>query len=345
MLVISGSDGEGGGQIVRSSLALSVVTGRPITIKNIRAGRSQPGLRPQHVAAVQAAAQISRAALDGAEVGSDVLQFLPKPATGGDYRFAVGTAGSATLVLQTVLPALLMADAPSRLILEGGTHNPWAPPFDFLEKSFLPVVNRMGPEVSATLDRPGFYPAGGGRFTVEIRPSERLQGIELLERAAPPSPCVRVIVADLPGHIAQRECEVIQSYSKWPEDSFVIEESTEGFGPGNVVLIELNCGNVTEVITGFGKKGVMAERIATDAWLAADQYLRSGVPVGEYLADQLLLPLGISAHTGGGGGTFRTTSLSRHATTHIRVLKKFLDIDVDVNGHDGNVFEINIRSK
>src|SRR5262245_57066518 len=172
ILTIDGSHGEGGGQILRSSLALSMVTGTPFRIENIRAKRKKPGLMRQHLTAVNAARQVSSAGVDGAAIGSTELVFHPGTVRPGDYQFAVGTAGSTTLVLQTVLPALLCAGGSSRLSFEGGTHNPFAPPFDFLERAFLPLMNRMGPKVAATLERPGFYPAGGGRFTVTIEASK-----------------------------------------------------------------------------------------------------------------------------------------------------------------------------
>ena len=171
MLTINGSQGEGGGQILRTALAMSLVTGKPFRIVRIRAGRKKPGLLRQHLTAVQAAAQIGQATVEGAAIGSQELTFTPGEIRPGEYRFAVGTAGSATLVLQAVLPALLTAPGLSVLTLEGGTHNPFAPPFDFLHRSYLPLVNRMGPTVEARLERPGFYPAGGGKFVVTVEPA------------------------------------------------------------------------------------------------------------------------------------------------------------------------------
>src|SRR6516225_361743 len=173
-LGIDGSQGEGGGQVLRSSLALALVTGKPVTVDRIRAGREKPGLMRQHLTAVNAAVEICGGHATGAALGSRSITFEPQPVRPGEYRFDVGSAGSATLVLQTVLPALLIAEGPTTLILEGGTHNAWAPPFDFLEKAFVPLVNRMGPHVEVELDRHGFYPAGGGRFRVHIQPARML---------------------------------------------------------------------------------------------------------------------------------------------------------------------------
>jgi RNA 3'-terminal phosphate cyclase (ATP) len=179
---IDGSAGEGGGQILRSALALALATGRPFEITNIRAGRKKPGLLRQHLTAVTAAAAVSGTQAPGARLGAGELRFTPGAIAPGEYRFAVGTAGSTTLVLQTVLPPLLVARGPSTLILEGGTHNPYAPPFDFLAKAFLPLVARMGPRVEAVLERPGFYPAGGGCIRVRVEPAPRLERLDLLER-------------------------------------------------------------------------------------------------------------------------------------------------------------------
>jgi RNA 3'-terminal phosphate cyclase (ATP) len=178
-ITIDGATGEGGGQILRSTLALSLVTGRPFRIENIRAGRAKPGLLRQHLTAVQAATQVSQARVTGADLGSRTLSFEPSQVRGGDYRLAVGTAGSATLVFQTVLPALLRAREATRLTLEGGTHNPLAPPFDFLAKTFLPIVRRMGASVDVRLDAYGFYPAGGGSFTATIELCARLCPVTL----------------------------------------------------------------------------------------------------------------------------------------------------------------------
>ena len=331
MLFIDGSFGEGGGQIVRSALALALVTGRPCTIENIRAGRKKPGLMRQHLTAVAAAAEISGAELAGAALGSTRLVFRPGPLRPGNYSFDVGTAGSTTLVLQTILPALLVARGQSRLTLAGGTHNPFAPPFDFLVRAYLPLVNRLGPSVEAILDRPGFYPAGGGQLKVAIRPAERLGRLELTERGPIIARRVRALVANLPRHIAERECRTVAELSGWDGACFAVEEIKGSRGPGNVLLVELESADVTEVFTAFGQIGVQAEQVAAQAWQAAQRWLAAGVPVGQCLADQLLLPLGISAERGGGNSVYRTLALSPHATTQIEVLRQFMDLPIEVD--------------
>lgn len=341
MIHIDGSQGEGGGQILRSSLALAMVTGCGLTMDRVRARREKPGLMRQHLTAVRAAKEICGATVTGDAIGSSVLTFIPGPVLPRDYTFSVGTAGSATLVLQTVLPPLLIASGPSRLVLEGGTHNPWAPPFDFLQRAFLPLVNRMGPRVTATLERYGFYPAGGGRFVVEIKPansdrtdetSSRLAGFDLLERGEIVQRRGQVLLSNLPPHIAERELEEIARLTGW-DASCLTREAVPAQGPGNAVLLELQSEHVTEVFVGFGEHGVQSEHVAKRAIEAMRQYLTANVPVGPHLADQLLLPLGISVwqsrdEVAPARCSFRTLPLTNHARTQIETLRAFLGVSV-----------------
>ena len=335
MLTIDGSQGEGGGQVLRSSLALSLVTGRPFVIEKIRAARKKPGLMRQHLTAVAAAAEVGGAEVEGVTLGSRHLVFRPGAGRAGDYTFRVGTAGSTTLVLQTVLPALLVAEGESNVTLEGGTHNPMAPPLDFLKKAYLPLVNRLGPTVEARLVRPGFYPAGGGEFTVHVQSARQLGRLELIERGQIAARRVQALVANLPRHIAERECRTIAHETGWDADCFAVKEIKDARGPGNVVMIELEAEHVTEVFTAFGRLGVRAEDVAREAFCQAEEYMAAGVPVGRYLADQLMLPLGIGAYLGSGGGVFRTMGLSLHSTTHLEILRRFLGIGIHVEREDG----------
>jgi RNA 3'-terminal phosphate cyclase (ATP) len=328
MISIDGSQGEGGGQIVRSSLALSLVIGQPVTLTNIRAGRRRPGLMRQHLTAVRAAAEISHAEVRGATIGSSQLTFQPGDVHGGTNHFRIDSAGSTTLVLQTVLPALMLAEGVSTLTLEGGTHNAWAPPYDYLARVFLPLLARLGPKVEPRFERHGFYPAGGGRFSVTIQPAGKLGWLELMERGEIQSRHVRAIVAHLPQHIADRECRTIQRLSGWQPSCFRVEQADSSPGPGNVVMIEITAQHVRELFTAFGQKGVRAEQVAEQAYREAQRYLAAQVPVGEHLADQLLLPLGIGAWQGQGGGEYRTGPLSQHSLTHIQVLKQLLDVRI-----------------
>jgi len=323
VITIDGSKGEGGGQILRSSLALSMVTGRPFRIENIRAGRAKPGLLRQHLTSVKAAAEVCDAQVEGDELRSTALTFQPGEVRSGEYEFSIGTAGSTTLVLQTVLLPLVSAGAPSRITLEGGTHNPFAPPFDFLATAYLPLLNRMGPKVTAALERPGFYPAGGGRIVVDIDPSRCLTGFDLLERGALKDRRACVQLANLPGHIAERELKVLRKKLSWPERQLEFRAVSNSIGPGNIVTIELEYEHVTEVFTGFGEVKRPAEAVATQAVQLCQRYLKQTAPVGEYLTDQLMLPLAIA-----GSGSFASTGLSRHAETHLALIREFLSVPV-----------------
>jgi RNA 3'-terminal phosphate cyclase (ATP) len=335
MITIDGSIGEGGGQIIRTSLALSLITGKPFTVGNIRAGRSKPGLLRQHLTAVNAAAEIGQADVRGSEIGSKELIFSPGKIKAGIYRFSVGTAGSATLVLQTILPALVVADGPSEIVLEGGTHNPYAPPYDFLDRAFLPWLRKMGPTVSCTLERPGYYPAGGGRFNVCIQPAEQLTSLEIMERGQLRQHYARAIVCQLPENIARRELQTVQKMLNWDVSALETIVSKESPGPGNVLILEMAFEHITEIFTGFGERGVSAEEVARKACQETRDYVASGAPVGRHLADQLLLPLVMA-----GKGRFLTMPPSRHTTTNMEVIRKFIDIDISCTPYDEQIWQV-----
>ena len=324
MRVIDGS--VGGGQILRSSLALSIVTGEPFRIDAIRAGRKRPGLMRQHLTAVRAAAAVGVAQVTGDELGSTSVTFRPNGVCAGQHEFHIATAGSAGLVLQTVLPALLTAEKPSHIVLRGGTHNQWAPPFDFLERTFLPLIGRMGPTCSARLTRHGFYPAGGGRFTVDVTPAPRLKRLEVLERGNVLSTTGRVLVSRIPPGAATREVAALAELTDWGPDAFCIEELSQRQGPGNVILLEVESDALTAVFAAFGQRGVRAERVAELAERQALAYIAEGVPVGRHLADQLLLPMAIGA-----GGSFRTLHpVDDHVTTNATLLREWLGVTIEI---------------
>lgn len=320
MITIDGSEGEGGGQIVRNALALALVTGQPFRITNIRGGREKPGLMRQHLTAVEAACAIGGAECEGAGVGASEICFRPGRVVPGDYRFAVGTAGSTSLVLQTVLMPLLLADAPSRLVLEGGTHNMMAPPFDFIARCFLPIINRMGPRVEARLIRHGFFPRGGGRVEIDITPAS-LTPIDCVERGALQRVSAEALFAGLPFDIADREIKTARQFlPRWPDEAFAVRQLPAEMGPGNALMLEAEYAHVTEIVTGFGKIGVSAESLAKTAAHRMAGYLESPAFAGPYLADQLLLPFALA-----GGGRFTTVKPSQHARTAADVIALFLD--------------------
>ncbi len=335
MIELDGAAGEGGGQILRSALSLAMVTGQAFRIENIRGRRRRPGLMRQHLTAVAAAEAVSKAQVEGAALGSSTLVFDPGPVEGGDHAFAVGTAGSATLVAQTVLPALILADRRSVLTFEGGTHNPFSPPFEFLDRAFLPLLRRMGADVEATLYRPGFYPAGGGKFALRVAPAKTLAPLDLMSRGELRARSAEAVVANLNVGIAARELNVIEAELGWPRECLSVREERDNPGPGNVLIATLAFEHVTEVFTGFGKLGVSAEGVANGTVQAIRRYLKRDAAVGPHLADQLLLPLALA-----GGGRFTTIAPSAHTRTNIAVIERFLPVTIAMEEVGGGVWMI-----
>jgi RNA 3'-terminal phosphate cyclase (ATP) len=323
MIEIDGSIGEGGGQILRTSLSLALVTGRTVRIRHIRAGRQKPGLQRQHLVCVEAAREIGDAEVDGAALGSQELTFVPRALRAGAYRFKIGTAGSTTLVLQTVLPALLRAEGSSEVTIEGGTHNPLAPPFDFLARSFVPLLTKMGANVEVALRRAGFFPAGGGALCAAIEPSA-LAPLHLEPATDRRVVAAHAFVANLPLSIAERELAVVKSRLAIDPVACRVEATRAAASAGNCVSIDVDAGTHTEVFTALGERGKSAERVANEAVDAARAYLASSASVSEFLADQLLLPIALA-----GGGSFWTAEPTSHATTNAAVIARFLPVKID----------------
>lgn len=328
MIELDGSQGEGGGQILRTALTLSMVTQTPFQITNIRAKRRKPGLLRQHLTAVQAATTICDANVTGAHPGSLSLTFTPGAINAGEYEFSIGTAGSCTLVMQTVLPALWQARGESRVLLRGGTHNPMAPPFHFLERAFLPIVAKMGVEMQCELTRYGFYPAGGGEIALQVTPCRMLTPLSLTGRGQRVDAFAESVVAGVPAHVAQRELQAIGESLNWPEAKLFIRQLASDMGPGNVLMATIKHEHVTEVFCGFGEKGVSAESVAKGVIGQIKNYLKQTAPVGEFLTDQLLLPLALA-----GKGELLATTISSHTKTNMAVIEKFLPVTFEVAQH------------
>ena len=331
---IDGSHGEGGGQILRTSLALAIITGRKLRMKRIRAGRKRPGLQPQHLACVKAAARLcnGKASAPGGkdlEPGMQELELIPGTDLASVIEIDIGTAGSTTLLIQTVLVPAIASGKGLELIVTGGTHNPMAPPFEFLDRVFAPHLRAMGADMTLRLEQHGFLPKGGGRIVVEIRPS-KLAPIEILTAGEIVARRVTAIVAGLPRHIAEREIACAQERLKDP--TCEIREFGKA-GPHNLFMAEVELASgVRELATAHGKKGYPAEDVADDALDALEDFLEAAVPVGEHLADQLLLPLAVA-----GGGRFRCDDLSLHASTNIETIHAFLDVPIRTEKHPGGV--------
>lgn len=344
IIQLDGSTGEGGGQILRSALSLSACTGQPFEIINIRAKRPKPGLMRQHLACVQAAQRICHAQVQGADLGSQSLRFEPGPVTAGTFEFSIAGAGSCMLVLQTVLPPLMLADAPSRVVLRGGTHNPMAPPFTMIERSFAPLLHRMGVGLGLDLRRCGFFPAGGGEVWADIAPTQDLQVFDLLERGTLQQAWAECLAPALPGHVAERELATVQTSLGWSAAQIRKSPQRANEGPGNALVLTLQYQHVTEVVTSFGEKTVSAEQVAKKAVGQVRRYQKSEAPVGEHLADQLMLPMalavvaqqrklvragapaGAQTETGTVRARYACTEVSEHSRTNLAVIERFLPV-------------------
>ncbi len=356
---VDGSMGEGGGQILRTSLALACITGRNLHIENIRTARRKPGLAKQHLICVRAASEICGGQCKGAAIGSQVLDFQPGPIRSGDFSFDIGSAGSATLVIQTILPALFLADKPSTVTVTGGTHNPWAPPFDFLAETFLPAIKTAGFDADCKLIRHGFFPAGGGKIALDIRPRQQKpnQAIDFCEPEENIQIHARIYTAKLPAHIAQRQKKLLlQSKLKFHNIEHI--EVKDSNGPGNCVMIRLvtasggslkacpeqsrraedfgDGGSRTTVFTAFGQKGKPSEKVIGEVVKLVGNFLSVGAAIDRFLADQFLIYMAISK-----SGSFTTNDLTTHLTTNIETIKKFLPVDFKTE-HEERIYRISV---
>jgi RNA 3'-terminal phosphate cyclase (ATP) len=320
-------------------LTLAAIAGKRLHIDRIRANRPKPGLAKQHLTCVEAVCEICRGKCKGAEVGSTALDFEPGEIRAGNYRFDIGSAGSASLVIQTVMPVLFCADLPSTVAVRGGTHNAWAPPFDFIKESFLPAIVAMGFKADCRMTRYGFFPAGGGEIVFEIWPKQEETGvgIELCELIANPKISARVYTSKLPIHIAEKQRKLLLS-SGLNFETIEHIEVADSISAGNCVVIRLIGANRTTVFTGFGSRGKPSEKVINEVVSEARDFHNSGAGIDHYLADQLLIYMAMRK-----AGRFTTNELSSHLTTNIEVIKKFLPVDFAVTKR-GLVFEVCCRA-
>ncbi len=319
MIDLDGSLGEGGGQILRTALTLSIATGRPFRLKRLRAGRRRPGLMRQHLMCVEAATAISGARTEGAVGGSQELVFHPGPLRPGDYAFRIATAGSTTLVFQTIAPVLLRGGQSFTLEFEGGTHNSMAPSLDFLSQTYLPCLHRMGVTSELTVQRRGYYPAGGGLWRIRLTPPTHFIPLDLLHRGPLGPVSARILLARMAPGLAERERALLSEGLKLDANQITVEEDRESVGPGNVAIITLPCTPISETVTLYAGYGAHTEEASHSAVSEAQAFMANDVPVGWHLADQLPVILLLGA-----GGSFRTGPLSSHSETNFTVIESFL---------------------
>lgn len=324
IVVVDGSQGEGGGQIFRSTLTLSMCLGKPVRIKNIRSGRRKPGLLRQHLTCLRAAQTICDAMVEGDELGAGEITFVPGKVCSGHYRFSVGSAGSTTLVFQTIMLPLLLAEELSEVLLEGGTHNGMAPSYEFIQRCFLPVMKKMGCALEVSLGQYGFYPAGGGSWRVVITPASSIKELVLIERGSVVDQSALAISARIPAHVTDRELDHVHKNCFWPRESLT-KQMVSSVGPGNLISLSLVMENITEVFDAVGERNVSAERVAGRAVRDMKRYLSSDAVVGEHLADQIVLPMAL-----GTGGKFRTLKPSQHLLTNIDVIRQLTGASISL---------------
>ncbi|MBV7435601.1 RNA 3'-terminal phosphate cyclase [Cardiobacteriaceae bacterium TAE3-ERU3] len=318
-LILDGRHGEGGGQILRTALALSVITGTPFTLNHIRAGRAKPGLMRQHLACVRAAQTISDADVIGGELDSQTLHFHPHALRGGDYVFDIGSAGSTTLVLQTILPALLCAEDASSVNIKGGTHNPFAPTADFLIDAFAPAIADMGLHVDLDCSQAGFYPLGGGTLTAHIKPRSATKiPFDRRERGNLRNVRICVGALNLERKIAERIIKSASKHLNHIEATYDIVHF-KGIGQGIVASATVESEHHREAFTVLGDPKVRAENVGKRLAGQVKRYLQQNACVDEYLTDQLLLPLALT-----GGGQFSSRFISEHTRTQINTISQFL---------------------
>lgn len=344
-LDINGSIGEGGGQVLRSSLALSILTGIPIHLTSIRSGRAKPGLQPQHLKAVEAAAAISSGQVQGAAVNSREIFFTPGGIHGGRYHFDIGTAGSSSLVLHTIyLPLALAAPSgasnPSRITITGGTHVPFSPCFHYLEQMWLPTLQTCGLWIRAEMDRAGFYPQGGGIVQVHIRPQAALQPLLRLERGG----LLRIrgitAVANLDEAVAKRQKhQALRRLEPICQDTKIETVILPSIGKGTMLLLQAEFEQAACCYFGLGALGKRAETVADEAVDALQRFLSSGAAVDEYLADQILLPLTFAA----GESRFQTARVTLHLITNAAIINTFFPGSVQILGEEGLPGEVLVQ--
>lgn len=336
MIQIDGSYGEGGGQILRTALALSCITGKGFEIHDVRRGRRNPGLQPQHLTGVRAAQIISKAEVTGAELGSQMLTFSPKEVTGGEYYFDVsetrGSAGSVTLVLQAILPPLVMAKKPSKVTVKGGTHVEWSPPFHYMREVLLPLLSRTRIKADMEVEKWGWYPMGGGRVSLTVEPVKILLPLNITKRGRLLGLSGISAVSNLPVSIAERQ----RDHGNWLLKSIGLSANMEttvapSIGKGTFFFILAEFENIRVGFSALGERGKRAEAVAEEAFTQFLEFFNSEGALDPHLADQSIPYLALAKAP----STFTTSRVTRHLLTNAWVTEKFLPVKIEVSGAEG----------
>jgi RNA 3'-phosphate cyclase len=341
---IDGSYGEGGGQILRTALALSAVLRKPFIIHHIRSKRRNPGLQAQHLEAVEALARITKAQTEGVKFGSQKVTFIPQEILPGEYRFEVKTAGSITLLLQAVILPLCLAHGPSRLTLIGGTHVPWSPPFHYFSEVLLPTLEAMGISIGAIIKKYGWYPRGGGEIQLEIKPVHELRPISLVNRGLLKKMRGLSVVSSLPRHVADRQkgqaLRRIEEELNMEVEIDVLYDAPS-IGSGSFLFLRVEYERAIAGFSSLGARGKPAEEVANEAVEALKKYLNSEGCIDPYLSDQLIPFMALAK----GNPSFTTTQITEHLLTNLWVVENFLKVKILKKGERGEEGRVEFTNK
>jgi len=344
LIEIDGSYGEGGGQILRTSLALSAILRKPFTIHHIRSKRKNPGLQAQHLEAVAALARISEAETEGVMFGSQKITFLPKKLLAGDYQFEVRTAGSVTLLLQAIFLPLCLAQGTSRLTLVGGTHVPWSPPFHYFSQVLLPMLKSMGVSADPMIEKWGFYPKGGGEIRLKINPVHELKPISLIDRGSLKKIRGLSAVSNLPRHVADRQKERVLKRIQRElkiDPEITIQYDAPSNGQGSFLFLSAEYEKTVAGFSSLGARGKPAEKVADEAVDDLKDYIESEGCIDSHLADQLIPSMALAK----GNPSFTTTRITEHLLTNLWVVKHFLEVKVQRSGEIGESGRVEFLNK
>ena len=345
LIEIDGSYGEGGGQILRTSLALSALLKKPTTIHHIRARRKNPGLAPQHLTGLEALARITGAKVQGAQIGSQAVTFVPEKVKPGDYHFQVGdgrrsTAGSVTLLLQTLLPPLSLSQENSQLTAVGGTHVSWSPPFHYLTEVFFPILNVMGLTVEGILKRWGWYPKGGGVMEVKIQPNPAMKPVLLSDRGSLKRIRGLSATSDLPKHVAERQRDYalrrIEKEMKIDAEIDILYDPPSD-GTGSFFFLVAESDRAVAGFSSLGARGKPAEQVAREAYDSLKEYIDSAACIDSHLADQLLVFMALAR----GRSSFTAYPITDHLLTNLWVIRQFLNVKISFKG-EGKMGRVDI---